>query len=174
MSIPTNQAHVYSALQFSQNTDLYFELAHPDAWSDDSNPDSEDPSATDIGTAIGFKQADQVLLVYDGGVTTETTDTTGYIVYGGHKWITSSSSDAYTNNAHYVLLTATIAATDLPAFTYRQLGIRKGTTFASSITGTVASAANVTNKGVLWFYENKTPRNHTTDAKLVLKYVISC
>ena len=174
MSIATNYAHVYSAIQFSQNTDLYFELAKSSAWSDESNPDSESETTTDLDTSLCFKKSDQILIVYDGGTTTETSDTDDYIIYGGHKWVVSSQDNAYTNDAHYVLVTATISENSVDAFTYRQIGIRKGTTFASTVTGTIATPTNVTDKGKLWFYENKTARNHTNDSKTVLKYIINC
>lgn len=172
MSIATNYGHVYTAIQFLQNSNLYFELAHSDAWSDETSPDSESASATDLGTDLAYKQVDQTLLVYDGGATTETTDGSNYIIYGGHKWMTSSTADAYTNDAHYILLEATIPVSAFSDFTFRQIGVRNNVTFASNVTTSYALPANVTNKGSLLFYENKTARNYTSDSKTVIKYLI--
>lgn len=173
MSIATNYGHVYSAIQFMQNLNLYFELAHSDAWSDESSPDMENANSTDLGTPLAYKKVDQTLLVYDGGSTTETTDGSNYIIYGGHKWNTSSTSDAYTNDAHYILLEATIPVSAFGDFTFRQIGIRNNVTFASNITTSYALPANVTNTGSLLFYENKTARNYTKDSKTVIKYLIA-
>lgn len=173
MSIATNYGHVSNALQFYTNKDLYVEFAKSTPWSDESNPDSESASTVDLESSIAFLKADQVLLVYDGGVAGTTANGTD-IVYNNHKWIVSTEDNAYNNNAHYVLLTAKMSGTSLPAFTYRQIGIRKGTVFANNVTGNTTLSANVLDKGKLWFYENKTPRNHTTDSVINIKYLINC
>lgn len=170
MSIATNYGHVENAIRLSTRGNLYFELAKSTAWTTETSPDSEIITTTDLDTSIAFKKVASATLVYP---TTDTT-LTNTITYGSQLYATSTTDDAYTNNAQYVLLKAQLGVAELSPFTFRQIGVRADTVYASSVTGDSTLAANVTDKGILLFYDNRMAQSYTDETTMTINYLIQC
>lgn len=169
IAVTTNQAHVSTALMIKKLGNFYFEFAKTNPWNDDKHPNQEDPTLKNLPQSQVFLKADKVSLVYDGGITNETEDTSKYVIYGKHKWNYSSDANAYDNNAHYILFEGTLQVQEVPAFTYHQIGIRNKAELAGN--AHAVPIESVTNKGILYFYENRSEQIYTDAMKLNVTYI---
>lgn len=186
MAIATQTAHISQAITFSKRTDLWMELAKSSAWTDETEPDAEDASTTSLNEPLVYAKINQINLVYEKPndtttttatnsstttTTTTTNDQTNVIIYGGKQWLPSSETDAYSNNARYVLFTVSIDVGSVPTFSWRQSGIVDGVVLSNGTTGTTVTADKVTSVGNLYMYDNHVVNNYTDDMKLVISYI---
>jgi len=173
MAIQTITGHITQAINFSQQSSLYFELAKQTDWSDPSSPDSEVSSTTDLPDSQAFVSVVNKFLVYDNGVTTKQEDTDTYIIYKGHQWNIATTENAVANKAYYVVLIGNLSVGVLPSFKYTQIGIRQGTVLASNVASQdYAKASDVTTKGSLLYYENRQLETYTDATRKNIKYMI--
>lgn len=174
MATATTQAHVESAINFvkTANDKLWIELAKDTAWGNENSPDPETPNVTDIANSLAFVKVSEVHLVYPSGTSETKTDSPNNIIYKGKQWTVTDEDHAYTNNARYALLKATINAGDLPYLQYRQVGVRLGTEVYSEVTTNAVTPDYVSNKGTLIAYENRKLASLTDETQLEIKYLI--
>lgn len=170
IAIATNSAHIASALNMKNGGNFYLELAKNTEWNDASHPDEEDSKTQNLEQSQIFIKVDKVLPVYKGDATDEVDDGSDFIVYKGHKWLFSSNEDAYTNNAKYLLFQTTLDIQEVPAFKYHQIGIRQGTKIPNAVHSATADA--VTDKGILYAYENRQGASYTDNMKMKISYIM--
>lgn len=170
IAIATNNAHIASALNMKNEGNFYMEFAKESDWNDNAHPDQEVADTTTLPESQAFAKVDTVSVVYKGDTTSERNDGDDYIVYKGRKWMISSDKDAYKNNAHYLLFQTTIDIQEVPAFTYHQIGIRQGTKIPNDVH--TATPDTVTDKGVLYAYENRMAQEFTDSMKIRCSFIL--
>lgn len=168
--ITTNYARVLSALSMRDKGNFFIELAKTSAWNDDAHPDTEDPTTQTLPETQAFIKASKVIPVYKGETSSSPDDTDSYIVYKGTKWLFTDDANAYNNNAHYLLIQATLDVQELPPFTYHQIGVRQGASIPANTNSATADA--VTNKGILISYDNISGQNYTNALKIKVSYIM--
>lgn len=170
IAVATNNAHVASALNMKNEGKFYMEFARESGWNDKNHPDQEVSDVDTLPESQAFSKVDKVSVVYKGDTTSERDDGDNYVVYKGRKWMFSSDKDAYKNNAHYLLFQTTIDIQEVPAFTYHQIGIRQGTKIPNDVH--TATPDTVTDKGVLYAYENRMEQQFTDSMKIRASFIL--
>lgn len=170
MATLTNYFSVKSAIDFSSQTDIWLEFAKNTAWTDENNPDAENSSTTSLDTSQLFVKSNALVLLYPAS---DTDNDDNVIIYRKMRWKPSSPSDAFTNNANYVLISYKIDAGTTDDFSWRQTGIRKGVTpVDSSNTKTILKPSEVSDKGKLLGFDNHKVQNYTNDVVTDLEYLM--
>lgn len=172
MAIVTNNAHVENAIRFMKQKDnMYLAIGKGTTpWSNENNPPVEDPTTSQLSELIGMKKCDTVSLARKVNVGEEPT---GQVVeYDGEKWLLVNEADAYTENAHYVYIKATLRGAELPIGTYRQAGIHTGVQLNDGVSTTAVLPSEIKSQGVLQFYANRSPLTRTNDILTVESWLV--
>lgn len=167
MSVSTVASHVKRALSFFNDPAIYLGIGKSSAWADDNNPPAPDTNATTLLELIGFRKADNVYMVVQD-------NTNGTIAYQNTKWSIVTPSNAYTQGAKWVYVSATINYDELPLGYYRQVGVFSGLQLANGVSGSQLALlpAQVSNVGTLEVIDNRQPSNRQTNQKETLSVVI--
>lgn len=170
MAIITNYFSVKSAIDFASQTDIWLEFAKNTAWTDEAHPDAENPVTSNLDSSQLFVKSNALVLVYPAA---DTDSADNVIIYKGMRWKPSSPTDAFTNNASYVLISYKIDAGTTDDFTWRQTGIREGVSpVDASNTKTILKPSEVSNKGNLLGFDNHKVQNYTNDVVTELEYLM--
>lgn len=169
MAILTNYYQVKSAIDFSNQSDIWIEFAKDTPWTDETKPDSENPAITDLDSSQLFVKSNSLILLYPAK---DTDSDDNVIIYKNSRWIPSGIDDAYKNNATFVLLSYKIDAGTTDNFTWRQTGIRKGTTPVEAGSKTLLKPSEVSDKGKLLAFDNHVPQNYSNDTVATVQYLM--
>lgn len=172
MAIVTNQAHVANAIRLlKEREDMYLAIGKGiTPWSNENNPPAEDASTTDISELIGMKKCETVSLARK---VLQGEEPTGQVVdYEGERWLLVNEQDAYTENAHYLYIKATLRGAELPVGTYRQVGIYTGVEVKDGVTTTAVLPSELDSNGVLQFYANRSPMTRTNDILTIESWLV--
>ena len=169
MAIATKVAHIDAAVKFAQRTNLWMELAKSSNWTDETQPDAESDSTTNLDTPLVYAKINQINIVYE--TDSSNSNNPNVIIYGGKYYLPATSDSAYSNNAHFVLFTTSVDVGDVPSFSWRQSGIVDNVTLNNGATGNIVTADKVASVGNLFMYDNHVVNNYTDDMKLVISYL---
>ena len=171
MAIVTNSGHVNNAIRLTDEIGkLYIAIGGTEEWTNPSIPPAEQEMQTTIPSLIGMKKADTVSLARLVSESEEAP--ANAIKYGGNTYELVSRNDAYTKNALYVYVKATISPEDLPVGKYRVVGLLENPTFNTGVTGDAIPANQVKSQGVLSMYENRVAVDRTNlkiNEQLIIK-----
>lgn len=171
MATSTLYSHIDSAIQLQKQVDTaYFVIGKTSAWTDDNNPPTEDINVTSLTEVIGYKKVSKFSLakpLADGENTTYPT-----ITYAGTRWALIPVNKAYEEGARWLYAEAEIYPTDLPLGQYRQVGIQVNVIPKQGVTKPNLLPSEVSNPGVLKFYENREPQNRTSSVYALEQFII--
>lgn len=172
-AITTLSAHTNRVREFFYKDDIYFGIAKSTPWEDpsdtnisDTNPPIPEFDTTELNEVIGFKKAEQVLIVVP--------DDTGEIVYQDTQWRIVSPEDAFKEKARHIFLSTTIRYDELPLGKYRQVGVFVGLKPKEGIPAGQYNLlpSEVQDIGVLEVVDNRQDSNRQADQKETLNIVI--
>lgn len=120
LPVTTIMGHVSRAISFQELPSVYFALGRTTPWADnetDSDFSAPLPSveAKTLDELIGMKKVEVKSLVVP--------DEEGTVVYRDQTWRKISADEAIKLGAHWVYIEASIYYEELPAVSYRQIGV---------------------------------------------------
>ena len=119
--IGVNGHKIMNAYRFVSNVTSWAVIGGTDPWPDENNPPQPELTATTVNTIIGAKKASSELIYQDDVNGTEVFQTASGTTT---KWvIVPDLAGALANNAHHVLIKATIVGTELPLTDFREVGV---------------------------------------------------
>lgn len=172
MAIATNNSRVYAALQLKNKKDsMYLVIGKTSAWTNESTPPETDPNTSSLQEVVGYKKVGKVSLCREYAES----DGSKYpiINYGSQKFVLISDSDAYTEKAYMVYIETELSGTELPVGTFRQVGLHTDLVPKSGVTKEALLPNEVTNAGILQFFENRQQQNRTADVTIREKFIVT-
>lgn len=171
MATVTKNAHVENALRFyGERQNMYLGIARSTTpWSNENVPPEEDPSVNDLIELVGMRKCNVSLAreLGEGETTTKQT-----VEFKGKTWVLVNEGDAYTEGATYVYVSGAISGAELPLGTYRQAGIFTKVTVEDGVTASAVLPSQITSRGTLCFYVNRSPQVRTADVKTVESFMV--
>lgn len=157
----------------SRLSSAYIVIGKSSAWSDDDNPPNEDMATTALTEVIGYKKVKQFSLArpLKAG---ETAANVGFpvVTYAQQSWVLIPKAQAYTQGARWLYVEADILPGDFPLGEYRQVGVHLGVVPKTGVTKQNLLPADVSNPGILKFYENRQPQNRTSSLYVVEQFLM--
>lgn len=119
LPVTTIAGHTSRAISFYELNHIYFGIGKTSAWDGETNDGFTvplpSPSATTLDELVGMKLCSTKAIVYP--------DDDGTIVYRTQTWRKVTPEDAIKLGAHWVYIEATIDYDELPAVSYREIGV---------------------------------------------------
>lgn len=173
MAVVTNNGYVDNALRlYNKKDSAYIILGRSQTpWSDETKPDTEDPTATRIQEVQGLRKvttASVCRVLADGEAALNPT-----ISYGGTTWELVGADEAFITQASYVYFGALIDVNDFPGGTYRQVGLVTDVIPNAGINVSALTPDEVSDFGTLQMYQNTVPYNRT-NTKVLEQFIIDC
>lgn len=173
MAIATNNARVYASLQLKDKKDsMFLALGKTTPWTNESAPPTPDPTVNSLTEVIGYKKVARTNLCREY----ITGDESKYPVinYGSRKFTLIPDEDGYKEQAWMVYVEAEVVGDELPLGTFRQVGIHTDVVTKSGAGEQKAFTPDeITDSGILQFFENRQQQNRTTDVVLKEKFIIT-
>jgi hypothetical protein len=157
-TIETIQGRVRrTELFYNDSTDLYMAIGRTSAWVDENDPPSPTGEETNVEEIIGFKKVDQEILVVQDSVG-------GTLNFRGQKWRELPVGDIYTEECHWIYVSASLYGDSLPLDTFRQIGLYSGLTPHQDYVGNdYLLPYQVEDRGVLEIIGNRVPAQRSAD-----------
>jgi hypothetical protein len=174
MAKATLNSHIADAIRLqSQYDTAYLVIGKGSPWTDDNNPPEEDENVTAISEIIGYKKVKNFSLARPLA-SGEDAATIGYpvVTYASQEWVLIPVDKAYEEKARWVYIEADIQPDDFPLGEYRQVGVHVGLTPNSGITKQNLHPTEVSDTGILRFYENREPQNRTSSVYSLEQFII--
>lgn len=174
MAITTLYSNIDAAISLQERMDsTYLVIGKKTAWTDDDNPPAEVDTTTSLSEVIGYKKLKQLSLarpLAEG----EDPETLRFpvVTYGGKSWALIPKEEAYAESARWLYMEAELYPDDLPLGPYRQKGIHVGVVPHEGITKQSLLPSEVSNPGILKFYENKEPQYRAASVYVLEQFVI--
>lgn len=144
-------------LFYNDEVNLYIAIGRTTAWADEENPPSPTGNETEVEEIIGFKEVDQELLVVPDEVD-------GTLNFRGQKWREIEEADIYTEECHWIYISASLYGDSLPLDTYRQIGLYSGLSPHTEYEGNnYLEPYQVEDTGVLEIIGNRVPADRSAD-----------
>ncbi|AII28433.1 structural protein [Enterococcus phage EF24C] len=172
MAIATNNSRVYASLQLKNKQDsMYLAIGKTTPWTNEDAPPAPDPTTTTLTEVIGYKKVARVSLCREY----LPSDDSKYPVvsYGSRKFTLIPDEDGYKEQAWMVYVEAEITGDELPTGTFRQVGIHTDLVSKASSEKKALLPTDVTDAGILQFFENRQQQNRTSDVILKEKFIIT-
>ncbi len=164
----TRTSLVRDALRFFSEPEIFMVIGRVTPWQDEAIPPAADMNATTIEEIVAYKK------VTDKQLVIPTTDTTGNIItWRGGNYKIVPTENAMTEGAHWVYIKAEIAFEELPATTFRQIGVCTGLVRKGGVdpNKTILSPSDVQSIGYLELIENRKPISHNIDTTEIIQYI---
>ena len=160
MAVITKNGHVDNAVRlYNKARTMYVGLGNGKTeWSNASVPGTEDETLTELPELVGMRLATKVSLARPLPEGSEATST---ITYAGTVYELVAVGDAYQKDAEYLYVSAVINPSDLPAGSYRSIGLFTDPTFQDGVTGDAVDAGKIISQGTLHMYENRVSFDRT-------------
>lgn len=169
MAITTKHSDVAIANYLvSLRDSAYVGIAKTTEWDDDLTPPSPSELTTTLEDLIGLKPVRE-LSVCKRVATPEDTDYPT-IQYNNQTWALLSPEQAFKENATHVYVEAYIGHSDFPSGPYRQVGFFTGVKHNSE--NDIILPEEITDKGLLVFYENRQPINRIDNMNITERFII--
>ncbi len=174
LAIATLNSHIDTAIQLQERINsAYIVFGKTSAWADEENPPEENDKITEISEIVGYKKLKQFSLArpLKAG---EDENNVGYpvVTYNSQKWVLVPKNKAYEEEARWLYAEAEIQPNEFPLGRYRQVGLHLGLTPRTGVSKHNLLPADVQDKGILHFYENREPQNRTSSVYVLEQFMI--
>nr|DAI05664.1 MAG TPA: Baseplate wedge protein [Herelleviridae sp.] len=151
---------------------MYLALGKTTPWTNESAPPNPDPNTNILSEVVGYKKVSKTNLcrAYIEG------DEAKYptVSYGSRKFTLIPDEDGYKEQAWMVYVEAEVTGDELPLGTFRQVGIHTDVVTKAGAGEQKAFTPNeITDTGILQFFENRQQQNRTADVILKEKFIIT-
>ena len=178
MAICTLKGHVSRAMDFYNKEGLFFAIAKPTQWSEDS-VDTFDPSidyeqnppapknTDELIDIIGYKRVEFRALVVQ--------DPEGSLEYRNTRWRIVPYDDAVKEGARWVFISSELVYNELPCTVpYRQVGLFSGVKLKDDVNPSLYAVLpdQVKDSGLLEVIDNRKPVYRDVDVKDKIKLVL--
>lgn len=171
MAVTTIQSSVNIAkdLKNKASSSGYIVVGKTSEWSNEAHPPKPSEDVTSIEEVIGYKKLDTTNLVRP----LEENEQTNYstIEFDGITWAIIPDDKAVDEKATFVYFEVAVNSSDFSGQAYRQVGLHTGLTTSS--TSRTLSPSQVTDEGILEFYENRAPIIREDGTRVVERFIIS-
>lgn len=171
LPVTTTVGHVSRAISFQELPSVYFGIGRTSPWADnETDADFTAPlpsvDATSIDELIGMKKVENKVLV--------TPDESGTIVYRDQTWRKISAEEAIKLGAHWVYLETSIYYEDLPASSYRQIGVfsRVKGTDGNLATASTLLPADISDIGILEILDQRKVVTRNEDSRDTFSMIV--
>lgn len=160
MATVTTTGHINNAIRFTENIgDIYVGIG---VGGTSKNQDS-------IVNLYGLKRAEMVSLARL--ISPDDNFSGSYVEYGGNKYELISQNNAYSKNAHFIYIKASLAADEIKGNTYDTVGVYTYPKFKQGVTGDVIPISAIDNPGYLEMYDSRSPVDRS-NLKITEQFII--
>lgn len=162
---------IHTGLTLRKNaSEIYIAIGRTNAWVNDKNPPNADETKTELDTLIGYKKANTVSLAKKLASDEETTFQV--VNYGTERYALIPDGQAYEQKANFIYFKTSISDTDFPLGRFRQVGIQVDVKRRSGINKENLLPSEVSNKGILYYYENREDSNRFQNVATELELLV--
>ena len=163
MTVVTDEAAAYIAtLLYNMQNSIYIGIGKSSPWADDSKPDPEDSSKTNIDEPLFYVKADKVQLCRPKLPTEASTAET--ISYGSNQYIPVDVSDAISSGAEYLYCSALLSTGNVGKITFREAGLFSGLQLKQGVTKSTVQYSDIASIGSMLSLINQSPVSITDTA----------
>ena len=163
MTVVTDEAAAYIAtLLYNMQNSIYIGIGKSSPWADDSKPDPEDSSKTNIDEPLFYVKADKVQLCRPKLPTEASTAET--ISYGSNQYIPVDVSDAISSGAEYLYCSALLSTGNVGKITFREAGLFSGLQLNQGVTKSTVQYSDIASIGSMLSLINQSPVSITDTA----------
>lgn len=167
----TNAAHCARALSLVEQSNIYFGIGRTTPWENENEPEFIPPEpnveAETLEELVGLKKAERVVMVIP--------DEDGDIDYGTLKYKTLSKEEALRRKARWVLVETTVRFDEMPAVSYRQIGVFSRVQPASGYENRLVLNPNeIQDVGILEVLDNRKVTTRQSDTRDTYMMIIEC
>lgn len=172
MTVVTDEAAAYVAtLLYNMQGSIYIGIGKSSQWADDSKPDPEDSSKTNIDEPLFYVKADTVQLCRPKLPTESLTAET--ISYGSNQYVpvNASASDAISSGAEYIYCSALLSPDNVGTVTFREAGLFSGLQLNQGVTKTTVQYSDIASLGSMLSLINQSPVSITDTASARVSFL---
>lgn len=170
MTVVTDKAAAYVAtLLYNMYTSIYIGIGKSSPWANDSKPDPEDSSKTNIDEPLFYVKADKVQLCRTKLPTEAPTAET--IRYGSNQYVPVSVSDAISSGAEYIYCSAVLSSENVGKITFREAGLFVGLQLNQGVTKATVQYSDIASTGSMLSLINQSPVSITDTASARVSFL---
>ena len=170
MTVVTDKAAAYIAtLLYNMHGNIYIGIGKSSQWADDSKPDPEDSSKTNIDEPLFYVKADKVQLCRPKLPTESLTAET--ISYGSNQYVPVNASDAVSSGAEYLYCSALLSPDNVGKVTFREAGLFSGLQLNQGVTKTTVQYSDIASLGSMLSLINQSPVSITDTASARVSFL---
>lgn len=170
MTVVTDKAAAYVAtLLYNMHNSIYIGIGKSSPWENDSKPDPEDSSKTNIDEPLFYVKADKVQLCRTKLPTEAPTAET--ISYGSNQYVPVSVSDAISSGAEYIYCSAVLSSENVGKITFREAGLFSGLQLKQGVTKTTVQYSDIASIGLMLSLVNQSPVSITDTASARVSFL---
>lgn len=170
MTVVTDEAAAYVAtLLYNMHGSIYIGIGKSSQWADDSKPDPEDSSKTNIDEPLFYVKADKVQLCRPKLPTEALTAET--ISYGSNQYVPVNASDAISSSAEYIYCSALLSSDNVGKVTFREAGLFAGLQLNQGVTKTTVQYSDIASLGSMLSLINQSPVSITDTASARVSFL---
>ena len=163
MTVVTDKAAAYVAtLLYSMQNSIYIGIGKSSHWANDSKPDPEDSSKTNIDEPLFYVKADKVQLCRTKLPTESPTAET--ISYGSNQYVPVNVGDAISSGAEYIYCSALLSSENVGKLTFREAGLFSGLQLNQGDTKATVQYSDIASIGSMLSLINQSPVSITDTA----------
>lgn len=172
MAIATNNSRVYASLQLKNKKDsMYLVIGKTSPWTNEDAPPATDPNTSTLQEVVGYKKVSKASLCREYVADDE--NKYPVISYGTRKFTLIPDEDAYREKAWMVYIESEIVGDELPLGTFRQVGLHTDLVPKTGVDKDALLPSEVTNAGILQFFENRQQQNRTAEITVREKFIVT-
>lgn len=170
MTVVTDEAASYIAtLLYNMQGNIYIGIGKSSQWADDSKPDPEDSSKTNIDEPLFYVKADTVQLCRPKLPTESLTSAT--ISYGSNQYVPVNVSNAVSGGAEYIYCSALLSPDNVGKVTFREAGLFSGLQLNQGVTKTTVQYSDIASIGSMLSLTNQSPVSITDTASARVSFL---
>lgn len=170
MTVVTDEAAAYVAtLLYNMHNSIYIGIGKSSPWADDSKPDPEDSSKTNIDEPLFYVKADTVQLCRTK--LPSESPTVESISYGSNQYVPVNVSDAVSSGAEYIYCSALISSDNVGKVTFREAGLFSGLQLNQGVTKTTVQYPDIASIGSMLSLTNQSPVSITDTASARVSFL---
>ena len=170
MTVVTDKAAAYVAtLLYDMQNSIYIGIGKSSHWANDSKPDPEDSSKTNIDEPLFYVKADKVQLCRTKLPTESPTAET--ISYGSNQYVPVNVGDAISSGAEYIYCSAVLSSENVGKITFREAGLFSGLQLNQGVTKATVQYSDIASIGSMLSLINQSPVSITDTASARVSFL---